>query len=632
VRRFLDPAILAFAIALVASLGIHLPAYQVLGVLADRLFEESARRAEGPTQIEFELPAEEAEEGVPDEAAVAPEDSKAPDEAEPERAPEPERKAEQRPPPKPEEKKPAPEKKEDKKEEPKLAEQQKEQAEPQPKKVEQASQHAVKQHSSDPSVPPPDDARFIAEESNRVEEETVAEIRNDVRDDVDPNAGPSEATAESPEVGNADETEVAHLREMEGSDARAPTPEEAEEDRPDKVAKVDPSRVPPGSTQRGEDGAAADPGARGPAGDARTARTAQSARAAERAGPEGAEDTMVIHDGFGSLRVAVPRRGQSEVEGDEGSGARSREARRARAARSGRQGGGDGRYDGIPGTNRRFAWSELQDAYGRDQLEDEREAYLAERQSKKKGGQRQKEWGEFRAAVENFVPNVKPGNQTALNAAASPFAAYISDVHRRIHREYADKFLAGLPTWSGNPMADPSLLTKLEIIFNRDGTLHRVGVIKTSGFLPFDYGAWRAVMRGQPYPEPPLAILSGDGRVYMHWGFYRNHRQCGTFNAEPYILPNPPGTPEDTGGPLQDKPEWGGVVPKGSKPTWGTEREGKGGDGGGERPSEDAPKQQSPPSEGDGEGGGDGGDGKPRHRPDGDTPPRRVRPGGAALG
>jgi hypothetical protein len=31
-------------------------------------------------------------------------------------------------------------------------------------------------------------------------------------------------------------------------------------------------------------------------------------------------------------------------------------------------------------------------------------------------------------------------------------------------------------------------------------------------------------------------IRSPDGRAYVHWGFYRNNRQCGTFNATPFIL------------------------------------------------------------------------------------------------
>ena len=46
--------------------------------------------------------------------------------------------------------------------------------------------------------------------------------------------------------------------------------------------------------------------------------------------------------------------------------------------------------------------------------------------------------------------------------------------------------------------------------------------------------------------------MSGDGRVYVHWDFYNNERQCGTFNAEPYILPMPDRKTPPAPGPLHD--------------------------------------------------------------------------------
>jgi hypothetical protein len=107
---------------------------------------------------------------------------------------------------------------------------------------------------------------------------------------------------------------------------------------------------------------------------------------------------------------------------------------------------------------------------------------------------------------------------------------------------------------AGGPFADRTLMTDLEIIINGDGSLHKVGVVRTSGFLPFDFGAFDSVNKAAPFSPPPRKILSGDGRVYVHWAFYRNERQCGTFNARPYILPNPPGTPDPRrDAPLRDR-------------------------------------------------------------------------------
>jgi len=44
------------------------------------------------------------------------------------------------------------------------------------------------------------------------------------------------------------------------------------------------------------------------------------------------------------------------------------------------------------------------------------------------------------------------------------------------------------------------------------------------------------VISAGPYEATPEAIRSVDGRIYLRWGFYRNWRQCGSFNVEPYIL------------------------------------------------------------------------------------------------
>ena len=39
---------------------------------------------------------------------------------------------------------------------------------------------------------------------------------------------------------------------------------------------------------------------------------------------------------------------------------------------------------------------------------------------------------------------MKPGNQTALNTAAVPFASYLNGMHNRIHPIFADSFLGSL--------------------------------------------------------------------------------------------------------------------------------------------------------------------------------------------
>ncbi|MGB8331640.1 MAG: hypothetical protein WCE62_16045 [Polyangiales bacterium] len=516
-RRYREPVVIAFGLALIASLMVHLPVYEVLGDLADRLRAESeeARKARkfDPVEVDFEVP----------------------DSTKSERA------------------RKAPRAREEAKRE-RVAQVVQEQAQQQPQQQAEQSQkpqqprfdspQAVQQHSINPNVQPPENPQFVAEENNRVEEETVARIRNMIRDDKLPSPGPQQKPSDTlEEEGNAREQEIAEARNKEGSDARKVTEEEADRKRPDKAINADPMKV------------------------ERVSRAAPDGKRADTSGDragERADDTITITDAAGTFSIRRPS--------------------------SAGQGGGERAKGKGPGGQ--MAWSQFEGAVGSDQLEQDRRAYLAERKSSQRGISREKTWNEFRAAIENYAPGVKPGATTALNAAASPFATYIAAVHRRIHQEFADRFLRTLPI--GGPYQDDTLMTKLEIVLNRDGSVHRIGVVRSSGLLPFDFGAFNSVLRGQPYPEPPDAILSGDGRVYIHWGFFRNQRQCGTFNAEPYLLRDPRGTPgrKDS---LTDAPDWDTVVPADARPTWKMGNDEGSDDGGDDQPKE--PPKKSPPAQ-----------------------------------
>lgn len=146
----------------------------------------------------------------------------------------------------------------------------------------------------------------------------------------------------------------------------------------------------------------------------------------------------------------------------------------------------------------------------------------------------------FRASLENFTPNVRVGNQSELGTRAHPFAAYIAQVHRQIHRFWGDGFLADLDRRPGKDAYDRSLVTALEISIKPDGTLNQVVIAKTSGVLAFDAAAIDAVGSSAPFGEPPGAIKSRDGNVYITWHFHRDERQCATDFVNAHILTTPP--------------------------------------------------------------------------------------------
>jgi hypothetical protein len=530
-RRYREPIAIAFTIALIASLSVHLPVYDVLGNLADRFKAEAeeARKSRkyDPVEVDFEVP----DTGKSQRARKKAARERQKQEARQKRV------AQQA------------------RQQPQVATPQ--QRKPPPQRPN--SPQAVQQHSTNPDVEP-DDPRFIAEQNNRVEEESVARVRNMIRDDQMPSPGRQQARSNTlEEAGNASEQRVAEMRNKEGSDARKATPDEAKRQRPDRSIEADPIKAKRVASQS-------------PAGKRADA-------SGDRASQE-ASETITITDPAGTFSIRRPSNAS--------------------------QGGGQRVKGRGPGSQ--LAWSQFEAAVGSDKLEQDRRAYLAEQKSSQRGISREKSWNEFRAAIENYVPGVKPGATTALNAAASPFATYIAAVHRRIHQEFADRFLRTLPI--GSPYQDPTLMTKLEIVLNRDGSVHRVGIVRSSGLLPFDFGAFNSVLRAQPYPPAPSSILSGDGRVYFHWGFYRNQRQCGTFNAEPYILPNPRG---GRGGGLTDEPDWDTVVPSGATPTWRTR-----GEESREEPEPKKAPKKSPPAQ-------------PRE-PEEDAPKAPPAPPGAGLG
>jgi hypothetical protein len=186
---------------------------------------------------------------------------------------------------------------------------------------------------------------------------------------------------------------------------------------------------------------------------------------------------------------------------------------------------------------------------GEDQLTREREADGERRKSAHRGSWQASGFERWRPAIENYVASVKPGNQTALNAAHSAFGTYLVTIHNRIHPIFAEDFLDslnGLP--SNHPLMDMHIYASLEIILSRDdGHIVKMGVTRTSGVTAFDVAALDSVQRASPFGKPPAAIVSPDGNVYFHWEFHRDPvYACSTQNARPFILKGAP--PTDTPG------------------------------------------------------------------------------------
>jgi TonB family protein len=153
----------------------------------------------------------------------------------------------------------------------------------------------------------------------------------------------------------------------------------------------------------------------------------------------------------------------------------------------------------------------------------------------------------MRSSIENFTFDVKPGNQAELGTRKDPFAGYITAMHRQIHKIFTFGFLQDIEMRAQKTQYDDmTLWTQLQIVINGDGTVEKVGIVRTSGVLAFDVAAIDSIMSAAPFPKPPAVIKSANGKVYMDWQFHRDERACGTFGVDPYILTTPGDQPHDT--------------------------------------------------------------------------------------
>ena len=97
---------------------------------------------------------------------------------------------------------------------------------------------------------------------------------------------------------------------------------------------------------------------------------------------------------------------------------------------------------GRPGINTELAFKDYERIMGKEKVDDERQ--VAARKMSSKKGRWERKLDAIKSSLENFVPDVRPGNQTALKTRAHPFALYVARMHRRIHELWGFGFLEDL--------------------------------------------------------------------------------------------------------------------------------------------------------------------------------------------
>lgn len=474
-------------------------------------------------------------------------EGKAPDEEEPAPPPEPPKPvAENKPEPKPEPPKPQDPKKPDQvKPEVKVVTKEddplKKLDEPQPQADKRIAvrQHAEKNQEDNPN------ARFIADEANHVDEEKVATQTSHDEDDPNPTPGAHKPGGPKENVGDSERTKIADSDEHKGEKDKAPGERGTEFDVQKDNKPIERPQGPVAINQ--------------PANSANTPKSGGDGREPQASAEKDPPPQLVpgtppppspevVAGGqsgwsFNPVRPGAPASSSNPVAGTTN---QNKPVTPQVAGKTKWLGLG-----GAPGpgqVNLNLNQTGVVAVVGSDQLRKEREADGERRKSEHRGSWTASNFERWRNAIENYVSSVKPGNQTALNTAAVPFATYLNTIHNRIHPLFAESYLDSLDNLPKNhPMNDPKLITKIEIVVSpKEGRIVKMGVVKTSGITAFDIAALDSVHRAQPFGPAPGAIVSADGNVYLHWEFHRDAVfACSTMHAFPFMLNTPakqPGT------------------------------------------------------------------------------------------
>jgi hypothetical protein len=444
-----------------------------------------------------------------------------------------------KPAPTAEEKKPEPKPEEVKKEEEKKAVVKVEEAKPLEVEPQDKKRVAVRQHVKDPEQADNPNADFMADQANHVKEQTQARITSTDQNDPLPTPGAgAKHASNSEDPGDSDETKILQSEDRKGNKDHAPGDAPPKQEL--RIAVMPAPSPKPGASgpERFTEGAK-----QGVENSESTSKLpAQKGQTAKAASHEAEAVPDALDSSRGTWEVPGERQASLEQAG------RAARKKRLPPPRSSR-GTGDLLGLGAAGTtpgglNLNLTPQVAVAAIGKEQLTRERRADGERRKSQHAGKWRPVGIERWRSAIENYVPSVKPGNQTALNTARVPFASYLNQVHARIHPIFADQFLSSLDSLPGNdPQNRQDLHTNLEIVLDRDeGRVHRLGVTRASGVTAFDVNALDSVYRAQPFGPPPREIVSPDGFVYFHWEFHRGPEACGTWNARPFILKGQPKT------------------------------------------------------------------------------------------
>lgn len=373
------------------------------------------------------------------------------------------------------------------------------------------------------------DAPRLADKARTVEEETQAKDRSTDNVTKDPSPG-SNARGPADREGNGEKDKIAQAEDKAGDPTKAPG-----ENAPRPTGSEHEHTAPPQPATVARTGGPGGKAAPGGSESSPTPPTPASPGNPGGAGPQSPE-VASADDSEWSKDISLPGGdGSSTLPGQMIPASPGVVAPYSpRAIGLGAMGG--------PGGDISLSWQGFVKAVGEEQLDKERARLGQAIRSERKGRFDSDKFQRMLPDIENYDPSVKVGNQTALNAAQSVFASYLSTIHNAIHPIFAEEFLESLSRLGKSNVLNEDLVTHVEIVLTKaEGKVVRRGVTRNSGSTAFDAAALDAIDRASPFNlVAPDAIVSPDGYVYLHWEFHRDpFDACSTRNASPFLVKNP---------------------------------------------------------------------------------------------
>lgn len=121
----------------------------------------------------------------------------------------------------------------------------------------------------------------------------------------------------------------------------------------------------------------------------------------------------------------------------------------------------------------------------------------------------------------DFLPDIKPGEETALNTAEFVFYSFYKRVEEAVvpyWNNYVNTYLSEHPNIKKN-LSKKDYITEVEAIITKEGQFHRMIILKSSGVLGLDDAPGLAFSDASPFENPPSRIVDNDGFIRMKWRF-----------------------------------------------------------------------------------------------------------------